>query len=853
MPDRPEDSSRVKATTLGFRSAQGTRLPLQLTSFVGRERELPELAHLVGTARLMTLTGAGGIGKTRLAVEVGQRLAEQFSDGVWLVDLASVADARLVPQAVASVLGISEQARQPLMDVLTDGLRSRALLLVLDNCEHLVDSCGELAQRLLQHCPELRILATSREPLGVAGETTWRVPPLGLPERRADLPSAMVAQSEAARLFAQRASAALPGFSLAQHAATVARICWQVDGIPLALELAAVWVRVLSVEQIAERLSDAPRLLSTGSRLAPARQRTLRATFEWSYSLLSEPERVLLARVSVFIGGWTLEACEEVCGDDRRTASHTMDNLNRERVLELLGGLIDKSLVFAEPAADGMRYRMLEPLRQFALERLVEQDAASTMRRRHATWFVAVATDAARQYHRPGEIAALERLEREHANLQAAFENLVELGDDDAAARLALALWWFWINRDHWQEARTSPERLLDKAELNIGASRHAEVLSLAAVTAWLQGDFPRANRWVAKGLAVARQQVEPGPLAAVLAVAGQFALSQAEYATSRQLFDEGLPLARAAGDYWNETRMLDGLARLALVRDDPADAARLLDACATFAREVGDDWTLATVSNTLGDVARSQGDYPRAKSLYDESLTLFGILQNDGQRPSLLHNLGYVALHERDYARSRELFGESLGLFQRFGERRGVAECLVGFASIAAAAGRPDRAARLFGAAEAAFEALGTQLSASNRADYARHRAIARASMRPAAFTAAWTSGQQLRLEQAVDEALQVTESGDSQPHANTGKRVERASGRRARVQREANPLTARERQVAELVTRGVTNRQIGEALVITEGTAALHVKNALAKLGFTSRAQLASWATARGELSIS
>ena len=195
MPDRPEDSPHVKATTLGFCSAQGTRLPLQLTSFVGRDAELAELAHLVGTARLVTLTGAGGIGKTRLAVEVGQRVSEQFSDGVWLVDLASVADARLVPQAVASVLGISEQARRPLMDVLTDSLRSRSLLLVLDNCEHLVHACAELAQRLLQNCPDLRILATSREPLGVAGETTWRVPPLGLPERRADLPSAMVAQS----------------------------------------------------------------------------------------------------------------------------------------------------------------------------------------------------------------------------------------------------------------------------------------------------------------------------------------------------------------------------------------------------------------------------------------------------------------------------------------------------------------------------------------------------------------------------------------------------------------------------------------------------------------------------------
>ncbi|MCA1646396.1 MAG: tetratricopeptide repeat protein [Chloroflexi bacterium] len=606
----------------------------------------------------MTLTGPGGIGKTRLAVEISRRMVEQFSHGVWIVELVNLADARLVPQAVASALGISEQARRPLIEVLTDSLQSRALLLVLDNCEHLVNGCGELARCLLQNCAELRILTTSREPLGLGGETTWRVPPLGLPERRNDVPSELVAQSEAARLFGLRASAVLPAFSLAQNAAAVARICWQTDGIPLALELAAAWVRVLSVEQIADRLNEALDLLSTGSRLAPARQRTLRATFEWSYSLLSEPERALLARVSVFIGGWTLEACQEVCGDDSRVESHPTAIRDREGILELLGQLIDKSLVLAEPATDGMRYRMLEPLRQFALERLVELDAASIMRRRHAKWFLAMATDAARHYHRPGEIGALERLEREQANLNAAFDNLVDAGDDDAAACLALALWWFWISRDHWQEARTSPERLVHKAHLSIGASRHAEVFSLAGVTAWLQGDFARAKRWVEQGLAVARQQVEPGPLAAVLTVAGQLALSHAEYAHSRQLFEEGLPLARAAGDYWNETRTLDGLARLALAQGELAEATRLLERCVDAAREMGDDWTVATVSNTLGDAARTEGDYSRAKRLYEESLTRFGALGNDGQRPSLLHNLGYVALHEQDVARSRQFFG---------------------------------------------------------------------------------------------------------------------------------------------------------------------------------------------------
>jgi len=841
----------INETTPAFRDAKHGRLPLQLTSFVGREQELAELAHLVGTTRLVTLTGPGGIGKTRLAVEISQRVAEQFLDGVWIVELASLADARLVPQAVASALGISEQARRPLIELLTDTLRARALLLVLDNCEHLVHGCGELAQCLLQNCPELRILTTSREPLGVAGESTWRVPPLGLPERRSSVPSELVAQSEAARLFGLRASAVLSAFSLPQNASAVARICWQLDGIPLALELAAAWVRVLTVEQIADRLNDALRLLSTGSRFAPARQRTLRATFEWSHSLLSESEQVLLARLSVFIGGWTLVACEEVCGDDSRIESHAPPSLDRERILDLLGQLVDKSFVLAEPVAEGMRYRMLEPLRQFALERLVEQGAASTTRRRHAEWFLAMATDAARHYHRPGEIAALDRLEREHANLQVAFEHLVNVGDDDAAACLVLALWWFWISRDHWQEARTSPEHLLVKSHLTIRAPRHAEAFALAGVTAWLQGDFRRAKRWVEEGLAVGRQQVEPGPLAVVLTVAGQLALSHAEYANSRQLFEECLPLARAAGDYWNETRALDGLARLALSEGELDEATRLLESCVDVARERGDDWTVATVLNTLGDVARSQVEYPRAKQLYEESLTLFGTLGNDGQRPSLLHNLGYVRLHEQDFGRSRHLFGESLGLFLQRGERRGVAECLVGLACIAAAAGRPDHAARLFGAADATFEALGTQLSASNRADYSRHLALASTSLRPAAYTAAWASGQQLSFQQAVAEALRFTAMDHEHAQPTAGKRREEAADRRAHAAREPGPLTARELEVAELVRWGLTNRQIGERLVITEGTAALHVKNALSKLGFRSRAQLASWATEKTEVS--
>lgn len=826
-PSRPESAA--------YDGSSSTSVPMQLSSFIGREAEIEELADLAASTRLLTLTGPGGIGKTRLAVEVSRRVLEEFTGGFCLVELASLSDARLVPQAVASALGIAEQPRRPLLEVMTDRLQSRALLLVLDNCEHLVDSCAELVQVLLENCRWVHIFATSRERLGVAGETTWRVPPLGLPEHRNEVAADLVGQSEAARLFTLRAAAVLPTFSLEPNAAGVARICWQVDGMPLALELAAAWVRVLSVEEIADRLDDALGFLSTGGRRIPARQRTLRATFEWSYALLPEPERALFARLSVFVGGFTLEACEAVCRDGRQMDPRASANLDGHRLLELLGGLIDRSFVLAEPAANGTRYRMLEPLRQFALELLMQDQAAATMRQRHASWFLAIATDAARRYHGPGELEAFERLEREHANLQAAFDNLLELRDADAAAALVFALWWFWISRDHWQEARNSPERLLDGSEFHMGPARHAEMLSLAAVIAWLQGDFPTARTWVEQGLAVARQQVEPEPLATLLTVAGQLAVSDGEYTTARQRFNEGLPLARAAGDYWNHTRTLDGLARLALAEDDLAESSRLLESCLGLARDVGDDWTVATVSNVLGDVARRQGDYLRARARYEESLDRFASLGSLGQRPSLLHNLGYVALHEQELARAAVLFCDSLRLFSQMGERRGVAECLVGLGSVAGAAGRPEQAARLFGAADAAFGALGTQLSASNRADHSRHVALARAGLREGAYATAYTAGQQLSLEVAVDEALGL----------------ETFDHLRGRIQGKPGPLTSRERQVAELVKQGLTNRQIGESLVITEGTAGLHVKNALAKLGFRSRAQLAAWATEHTELS--
>jgi non-specific serine/threonine protein kinase len=461
---------------------------------------------------------------------------------------------------------------------------------------------------------------------------------------------------------------------------------------------------------------------------------------------------------------------------------------------------------------------------------LVEQGAAAVLRERHARWFADLVADAAGQYHGPRQTAALDRVQAEHANVLAALDWL-QREDIPAAARLASALVWFWIRRDHWQEARAYLERLLAGSAASVPGPEWAELLWAAGSIAWLQGDFPSAIRWVDASVAAARRAGAPAALARALALAGRVAASRGEYAAARELFEEGLPLARQAGDHWSEARHLDGLATVALEQADFQTAAALLETCVEVARAMGDAWTLATVLTTLGDLARSQGDYARARQLYEESLALDEGLGSE-PRASVLHNLGYVALHAGDRDRSAALFAESLWLYEARGERRGVAECLVGLASVAAALGQRERAARLFGAAEAALEALGVQLSPSNRADYARGLASAQTGASVAASAAALAAGRGLSLEEAMREAVSVgvPRSGRTPPAPAWA------------------PLTMREREVACLIAGGLSNREIAAQLVITEATAERHIANILAKLGSRSRAHVAAWATARG-----
>ena len=417
---------------------QPTNLPLELSSFVGREKEVAEVKRLLGDNRLVTLTGPGGCGKTRLALAVAFEVVEDFGEGAWWVGLAPLSDPTLVPQAVAQALEVHEQPGFSLTETLADALRNKRLLLILDNCEHLIEACARFAHTLLTSCRHLRILATSRETLGVAGEADWRVPSLTLPEVERPPSVDDAVHYEATRLFVERARSRLSTFSLTpENAQAVAEVCRKLDGMPLAIELAAARVAMLSVEQISERLEDPLRLLSAGDRTAEPRQRTLRATLEWSHELLSEPERLVFRRLSIFAGGWTLEAAEAVCAGE---------GLEEEDVLELLSRLGDKSLVVAEVGSeDAVRYRMLEPVRQYAWKLLEDSGEAEQVRERHATYYLELAEEAEPELKGARQGEWLGRLEREHGKLRTALGWSIEGGDADLGLRLAGALerlWW---------------------------------------------------------------------------------------------------------------------------------------------------------------------------------------------------------------------------------------------------------------------------------------------------------------------------------------------------------------------------------------------------------------------------
>jgi predicted ATPase/DNA-binding CsgD family transcriptional regulator len=901
-------------------------VPAALTPLIGREEEVRAVVSLIAERRLVTLVGAPGIGKTRLGTEVAAAVAGS-TDGTWFVDLAPVVDQALVPQAVAATLGVREEPGRALPETLAAHLADRRCLIVLDNCEHLMDAVAGLVEGLLVRCAELSILATSRETLGITGETTWRVPALGVPhpDHPGDVPASV-------QLFCERARAISPEFlsELSPTSLTaIGEICRRLDGVPLAIELAAARVDTMSPAQLAERLGDRFELLSVGSRTALPRQQTLRGALDWSHDLLTPPERALLRRASVFAGGWTAEAAEDVCCDelvDPRTLG------------EVLAGLVTKSLVVRDTGDGQPRFRLLETIRQFAHDRLGDAGESFEFAARHATWCVWLAERGERRIQGVDYPAAIEALEIEHDNVRAALRWGLTQGQTEVALRLAASMAMFWGARCYFSEGR---EWLLaaagaphgnrsalhaatlwgqgylaslagdylaarDRARDSLGVaeqigdtryrSRSLFILGICALfifeegsaaalayfqqsealarqgddcwclvhalagVAWvrnLQGEPSQARSLLDECLAVARQAGDREALATSMHLLGVVALGQGDLVTAEVVLTEAVVIARTLGDARLIAETLHSLGEVALGQDDLAEARQIFDESLALARSVGARSAAVSACYSLGEVARRAEDLTTARAFLTEAISiswqagatctpaLVGLSQvsgamgdpwaaetlldqalasttRPGARAAALHQLGILYRARGDVAAARSLHQEAFALWSELHDPLGMAQSLDRFAGIAAIEGNYRQAARLFGAAHALRD--GTDFpppSGVERRWYESDLALARDGM-PENFDMVWADGHSLSASEVAVLTSTSPSTGDRPPSGWAS-------------------LTRAERDVAALVAKNLTNREIGERLRISPRTVQTHLAHAFTKLGFSSRRDLA------------
>ncbi len=730
-----------------LRSLESTpnNLPQQITSFVGRTGELAEVKRLLEHTRILTLLGTGGIGKTRLSLQLAAHVLDAYPDGVWYVDLAPITDPARVNEALARLLNLREVAGAPLVDTLCQHLRSGRVLVLLDNCEHLLSACANLADALIHAGPEIRVLATSREPLRIGGEQLYTLPVLALPDPHADLATLM--RADAVCLFVERARLQQPGFTVGEREApAVAQICSRLDGIPLALELAAARVGTLGLERIASRLDDRLGLLSRGNRTALPRQQALRALIDWSYDLLEPIEKTLFARLSVFSGDWSLAAVEAVTTDDRTTSDQVVDALDR---------LVAKSLVMTHPGGD--RYRMLETIREYARGRLQAQGEEEVLQARHHAFFLALAEEAEPFLRsRTDEVHWLQRLETEHDNLKSALDwSLAPGRSAEKAVRLCAALGQFWNVRGHWREGRDGFSAALRQDDGKASPDVRGKAVLSAAVLSFMLGEYAEAEMWLQEALAIARTTGNRGVEAGALNNLSAIVQERGDFAQGRTLLEQAVAINRELGNRAWAAINLANLGELLLRRKDFNGARAFLEQALAESRSSELPSVEADSLGKLAYLERRSGNFATARQLAERSLAIYRELSAPAQEVELMRLLADVSVANDELPVGARHFEEALRTSSKLGNRINIARCLEDMIALAVKTGNHTVTATLFGAAEALRQPAGVVAAPDERERLQVLCEQSLAAMGAPAYALAVDAGRKLSTEGAIDTTL--------------------------------------------------------------------------------------------------
>jgi non-specific serine/threonine protein kinase len=691
-----------------------TNLPVPITSFIGREKEVQAVVKMVGKNRLVTLAGSGGVGKTRLAIQSSHKLLDKFRDGVWWIDLVGLSDPALVPQAVAKVVDVREMPNQPLIETLAVELQTKRILLVLDNCEHLIIACAQLADRFLSGAKYLKILATSREALDILGETVWLVPSLSLPDVKVHVTVKVLSKIESVRLFIERATVIQPQFSLTdQNANAVVQICRRLSGMPLAIELAAARVKMMTVEEIASRLDDRFSLLTSGNRSALPRQQTLRATIDWSHDLLSEAERVLFRRLAVFAGGFTLHAAEAIC---------SQKELERSDVLDLLGRLVDKSLVVVDAASRETRYRLLETIREYGFEKLKDAGEETLVRDHHLEFFMRLAVETEPHLYAPEQAEWFARTDAEIDNLRAALDwSITGTEENEMRIRNGLQLVgilsWFW-EKGYRYEFSERLKNMLSHKTAGTQTIARARALTAAGFLHWGLGNFVEARPYLVEALEIARNHEDKLTLGWALVHLGIVVSALEEYDLAQSLLEECVAITKG---FRNVGKTVAGMAL-----------------------------------SFLGDIYVVRNEEVHAREVYEEGIKLLRETNNSNNLAYSVRRLGYLALKEADYERANVLFRESLIRNQELGHQIGIAAAMTGLAKLALEVGNLSRAAQLYGIIEDRLTVLSLPLYITDRVEFNNGISTLRNGLDKKTYAKFWAKGREKSLEEAIAFALE-------------------------------------------------------------------------------------------------